>query len=124
MVRWSNPGKDIEETIAMAKTKEATKLGKSIRERTIALLEETPETRLKRTIERIGKLAAAKKTVFFQKDGEVTDTRDVEDNTTQLGANKFIMELHDSLPSQKHEVEVLTREDVLKRIHERRDAGK
>ena len=74
-----------------------------VRAETVQLLQNTPKTRLKKTIQRLGKLAEAKKTLFFQKDGIVEDSREVEDNRTQLDANKFIAELHGAKAPEKQE---------------------
>ena len=64
--------------------KAAQQAGNDIRSRVVELLENTPKTTLNKTIERLGDLAEAKETKFFQKGGKVTDSRDVEDNTTRL----------------------------------------
>ena len=95
--------------------KAAQQAGNDIRSRVVELLENTPKTTLNKTIERLGDLAEAKETKFFQKGGKVTDSRDVEDNTTRLNANKFLAELHDAKPSEKHEHSgKVTLEEIIK----------
>ena len=94
--------------------------GQDVRAETLLLLNKSPKTRLKAVIKRLGKLAEAEKTVLIRKydkeeHSEYVEREMVEDNTTRLNANKFLAELHDAKPSEKHEHSgKLTLEEIIK----------